>query len=119
MDVIRQTAANTALRFLPAGRASCRVCQFEKFAVKNDAAEPIGELEGFIIDPPARKIRYMVVHPRGLLSRSCLVPLSDARLDAEAEALLVDEPLSRCEPFRASRYPEVSDEDVLTAVFAA
>jgi hypothetical protein len=95
------------------------VCQFEKFAVKNDAAEPIGNLEGFIIDPPARKIRYVVVNPRGLFSRPCLVPVPGARLDGEAEALLVDEPLSRCEPFDASRYPEVSDEDVITAVFAA
>jgi hypothetical protein len=95
------------------------VCQFEKLAVKNDAAEPIGDLKGFIVDPPARKVRFVVVHPRGTFSRSRLVPMPGARLDAESEALLVDEPLSDCERFDASRYPEVSDEDVLTAVFAA
>jgi len=117
--VARETAANTALRFLPAERVRCGACHFEQFAVKNESAEPIGKLEGFIVDPPARKIRFVVVHPRGVLSRSCLVPLSDARLDQEAEALLVDAPLSRCEPFDSSRYPEVSDEDVITAVFAA
>ena len=114
-----KTAANTALRFLPAGRVKFGMYQFAKFSVKNESAEPIGNLAGFIIDPPARKIRYVVVNPRGLFSRPCLVPVPGARLDGEAEALLVDEPLSRCEPFEASRYPVVSDEDVITAVFAA
>jgi hypothetical protein len=117
--VLRETTANTALRFLPADRTRFGRCQIEKFAVKNESAEPIGELEGFIIDPPARKIRYVVVHPRGFLSRPCLVPLPGTRLDTESATLLVEEPLSGCEPFDAARFPEVSDEDVLTAVFAA
>jgi hypothetical protein len=95
------------------------VCQFENFAVKNDSAEPIGELEGFIIDPPARKIRYVVVHPRGFFARPCLVPVLGARLDTESEALLVDGSLSRCEPFDRSSYPDLTDDDVLTALFAA
>jgi PRC-barrel domain len=117
--VAAQTVANKTLRFLPADKARFGLCHFEKFAVKNDSAERIGELEGFIIDPPARKIRFVVVHPRGLFSRPCLVPLPGARIDAESEALHVDETLSRCEPFDSSRYPELSDDDVITALFAA
>lgn len=116
-----QTAANKTLRFLPAEKARLGLCHFEKFAVKNDSAERerIGELEGFIIDPPARKIRYVVVHPRGMFSRPRLVPLPGARIDAQSEALLVDESLSRCEAFDEARYPELSDDDVITALFAA
>jgi hypothetical protein len=48
-----------------------------------------------------------------------LVPLPGARLDPEREALLVEGPLSGYERFEASRFPEMTDEDVLTAVFAA
>jgi PRC-barrel domain len=119
LDVAAQIPANKALRFLPAEKARYGVCQFEKFAVKNESAERIGVLEGFIIDPPARKIRYAVVHPRGFFTRPCLVPVPGARIDAREEALLVDESLSSCEPFDASRFPELSDDDVLTALFAA
>jgi hypothetical protein len=114
-----EIAANTALRFLPAERVRCGVYRFERFAVKNEAAEPIGDLAGFIIDPPARKVRFAVVNPRGLFARPCLVPVADARLDSEAEALMVNDSLSGCEAFDRARFPEISDEDVLTAVFAA
>jgi PRC-barrel domain len=119
VDVAAEIPANKTLRFLPAEKARFGLCHFEKFAVKNDSAERIGELEGFIIDPPARKLRYVVVHPRGMFSRPRLVPLPGARIDAQSEALLVDESLSRCEPFDSARYPEISDDDVITALFAA
>jgi PRC-barrel domain len=117
--VTRETAANKALRFLPVERVRCGVYNFEHFAVKNEAAESIGDLEGFIVDPPARKVRYAVVNPHGFFARPRLVPVPGTRVDTEHEALLVDDPISRCEPFESSRFPELSDEDVLTAVFAA
>lgn len=115
-----ETTVNKALRFLPVERVRCGVYNFEHFAVRNESAEPIGDLEGFIVDPPARKVRYAVVNPRGLFARPRLVPVPGARVDTESEALLVDgPPLSRCETYDSSRFPELSDEDVLTAVFAA
>lgn len=114
-----QVIANTALRFLPAQKVRCGACHFEQFAVKNGSEERIGALEGFIVDPPARKVRYVVVNPHGLFTRPRLVPMPGARIDAESEALLVAGSLSRCEPFDRALYPDLSDEDVLTAVFAA
>jgi hypothetical protein len=117
--VAAQVTANTALRFLPARKVRIGACHFEKFAVKNESGERIGALAGFIVDPGARKTHHAVVHPRGLFAQPCLVPIPGIRINAESETLFVDGPLSRCEPFDRSRYPEFSDEDVMTAVFAA
>lgn len=115
----RGSPSESTLRYLPARRVRCGVYNGQSLSVENESAEPIGDLDGFIVDPPARKVCYAVVHPRGIFARPRLVPLPGTRLDAEREALLVDGPLSRCEPFDAARFPELSDEDVLTAVFAA
>jgi hypothetical protein len=117
--VAAEVIANTALRFLPARKVRIGACHFEKFLVKNESGERMGALEGFIVEPGARKIRYAVVHPRGLLAQPCLVPLPGTRIDAESETLVVDGSLSGCEPFDRSSYPKFSDEDVVTAVFAA
>lgn len=114
-----EVTANTALRFLPARKVRIGACHFEKFSVKNESQERIGALEGFIVEPGARKIRYAVVNPRGLFAQPCLVPIPGTRINAESETLFVDGPLSGCEPFDRSSYPAFSDEDVVTAVFAA
>jgi hypothetical protein len=114
-----ERAVKSPLRYLPARRVRCGVFNGKALRVENDSAEPIGKLDGFLIDPSARKARFVVVHSRGFLPQPRLVPLEGARLNPEREALLVEGPLSRYEAFEASRFPEMSDEDVLTAVFAA
>jgi hypothetical protein len=119
MEMPRQAPAQTSLRYLPADRVKCGEYRFEQLAVKNASAEPIGDLDGFIVDPPARKVRFAVVHPRGMFATRRLVPVPGVRFDPSRDALLVDASISRCEPFDASRFPEFSDEDVMTAVFAA
>jgi hypothetical protein len=112
--------ANSPFRYLPARRVRCGVFNGKSLRVVNDSAQSIGNLDGLIIDPSARKARFVVIQPRGFLPQQPrLVPLPGARLDPEREALLVEGPLSGYERFEASRFPEMTDEDVLTAVFAA
>jgi PRC-barrel domain len=109
-----------ALRYIPAGQVRWGGTPLPRLNVRNDG-EPLGKLEGFIISPSARRVRYAVVQPYGFFEKPRLVPLAGARLDkANGGSLLVDdEEISRCETFDAERYPRMSDDDLLTAVFAA
>jgi hypothetical protein len=112
-------AANSVFRYLPARRVRCGVFNGKALHVENESAEPIGKLDGFLIDPSARKALFAVVQPRGFFPQPRLIPLEGARLDPQREALLVEGPVSQYERFEAARVPEMSDEDVLTAVVAA
>jgi hypothetical protein len=109
-----------ALRYIPAGQVRWGGTALPRLTVRN-GAEQLGKLEGFVICPPTRKVRYAVVQPYGFFEKPRLVPLSGARLDqANGGSLLVDdEGIMRCETFDAKRYPRMSDDDLLTAVFAA
>lgn len=47
-----------------------------------DPTGTIGRVKGFIVDPVARRLRYLVVQTSGLLHRTkVVVPLSLARID--------------------------------------
>jgi hypothetical protein len=109
-----------ALRYIPAGQVRCGGTALPRLTVRN-GEEPLGKLEGFIVSPSSRKVRYAVVQPHGFFEKPRLVPLDDARLEqGNGGSLLVDdEEITRCETFDAERYPRMSDDDLLTAVFAA
>jgi hypothetical protein len=109
-----------ALRYIPAGQVRWGGTPLPRLTVRN-GAEPLGKLEGFIISPSSRKVRYAVVQPYGFFEKPRLVPLADARIDQEngGSLRIDDEEITRCETFEADRYPRMSDDDLLTAVFAA
>ncbi|HEX2445918.1 MAG TPA: PRC-barrel domain-containing protein [Vicinamibacterales bacterium] len=109
-----------ALRYIPAGQVRCGGTPLPRLTVRN-GAEQLGKLEGFIVSPSSRKVRYAVVQPHGFFEKPRLVPLAAAHLDqADGGSLHVDdEEIARCETFDAERYPRMSDDDLLTAVFAA
>lgn len=84
--------------------------------------ETVGRLEGIVIDPIRRNVRYFVVASRAWLqSHRHLVPVTPARLDVERKALHVDiEPddLPRYRQVRAGMFPKYSDDDLMAALFA-
>ena len=109
-----------ALRYIPAGKVRCGGTPLPRLTVRN-GAESLGKLEGFIVCPSTRKVRYAVVQPYGFFEKPRLLPLTDARIEhADGGSLHVDDQeISRYETFDAERFPRMSDDDLLTAVFAA
>jgi hypothetical protein len=108
------------LRYIPAGQVRWGGTPLPRLTVRN-GSEQLGKLEGFIICPSTRKVRYAVVQPYGFFEKPRLLPLAGAHLEHENGGSLQvdDEEISRCEKFDAERYPRMSDDDLLTAVFAA
>ena len=89
------------------------------FEVITSAGKRLGEFDGLIVDPPERRIRFLVVHRNGLFGqRRLLVPMSATRLDVDHRALQVDlESGADCPAFDAQAFAPFSDEDLLSAMF--
>lgn len=84
------------------------------------AAGVIGELEGFVVEPLTRRLRYFVVRTTGLFGRTKLMPATAARIDMETRAIeLLDEDIAESsQVFKPELFPAFSDEDLLAAVFS-
>jgi hypothetical protein len=91
-----------------------------KLATEKD--EALGTLDGVVIDPAERRIRYFVVQRQGwfrsrriLLSADRPAQMTD---DRRTLRLPVDpDELTRCEEFDGTSIPAFSDEHLLTALF--
>lgn len=84
-------------------------------------AETVGSLDGIVIDPVGRHLRFFVVRPHASIAfRRHLVPATAARLDSEHKALHMEiEPgdLARFPEVRSDTFPPYSDEDLIAALF--
>src|SRR5262249_60950838 len=84
--------------------------------------EKLGTLDGVLIDPSQRRVRYFVVESRGWLGRKRYLLSADepAHLEPEDHILRLEsaaDDVAR-RSFDPSSVPEFSDEDLLTAIFA-
>jgi hypothetical protein len=86
--------------------------------------EQIGDVDGVLIDPAARCIRFYVIaaRRRWLGRRRYLLPADQpALLEREGRVLRfeIDETaLKSCQEFRNQEVPEFSDMDLVSAIFA-
>ena len=79
------------LRYVAAGRVDVQSLDLTRFFVESEDARPVGRLSGFLIDPVARQLRYLVVESRRFLGTARrLVPFTSAQVDAERGALKID-----------------------------
>ena len=110
----------TRLRYLSADHVEGPRSTFERFEVRNVDDEKIGRLDGVLVDPPARRMRYLVVDVGTFRHRLHLVPLEATRVDHDAHALRVDmerDDMASAPPFDPHTVVRFSDEDLLTAMF--
>lgn len=65
------------------------------------ATKILGRLQGFLVDPVAHRLRYMVVRTTGLLKKTSLLPMTEARIDMGARAIQIldQEAIAQSEPF--------------------
>ena len=65
------------------------------------ATKILGRLQGFLVDPVGHRLRYLVVRTTGLLKKTSLLPVTDARIDMGAHAIQIldQEAIAQSEPF--------------------
>jgi len=93
----------------------------EHLDVMTRAGNKIGTFDGVIVEPTERRVRYLVVDRGRLLHKRCLIPLLEARVDAEHHSLSLDvddADASQWQQFDPSSFPPFSDDDLITAMFA-
>ena len=79
------------LRYLDADDVDDAVVDYDGLDVYGTDGEKIGDVDGFIIDPDARRVNYVVVDSGGwFTSRRLLLPIGHASLSADRRALQAD-----------------------------
>src|SRR5215212_9314063 len=100
-------ATETRLRHLEAARVQTPVGSLDHIPVLSPTTGSLGQLEGIIIDPTERHVRYYVVESHRLFkTHRYLLPDAQMRLDPDCKALHVD-----IEANELSNMPELDDEE--------
>jgi hypothetical protein len=109
-----------SLRYIDASHVESGVTGLAGFEVLTATGRKLGNLDGLIVDPPERSIRYAVVRRSRRLPERLLVPLTVAQLDIEGKALQVDvENDADCTEVEAGAFPEFSTRDSQSAILTA
>jgi hypothetical protein len=92
--------------------------------VRDRSVRPLGTLEGLVVDPTTRSVRYIVLTPIHYDNRQRQVlPWNSGavRIDSDGHGLWLDvpsNPTSRCECFDTASVQPFSDDDLITMIFA-
>lgn len=113
----------THLCYLNASKVDSPVGALAHLDVQTENGEDVGELDGVLIEPTARRIRYYVIAlGRRFGRRRYLLPAeASAQLEDNNKALRFPIDLlglKSCREFRKGDVREFSDTDVLSAMFA-
>ena len=113
----------SALRYIAAGDVNTPVGRLDGTVLVSPSEETVGTLDGMIIDPIERSVRFFVVRSRNWLkTHRHLVPALPARLDSEHKRLHVDieaDELPQLPQVRSNTFERYSDDDLIAALFAA
>lgn len=108
------------LRYIEAARVEGLHHQLDGLEVRTPTGKRLGSLDGFIVDPAARRVRSFVVRGPGFFRhRRYLVPLCPAQLDTEHQTLRVDPEDDEPSAFDPSAFETFSDDDVMAALFGS
>jgi len=112
--------AASQLCYLAADHLEGPLPSFDGLDLRTFDDEPIGRLDGIIIDRPAKRMRYFVVDTGDRAHHRVLLPLCPTKVDPQMHALRVDVDegdLQRCEEFHQDEFRTLSDEDLRKVVF--
>jgi hypothetical protein len=106
------------LRYLEAARVESDGVRLGGIAVEVPGLGRIGNIDGVIVEPGARRLRYFVIATED--RRRYLMPLEPMRLDTLHPAVEV---VSRAEPegwteFDPQAFDEFDDNDLVAALFS-
>jgi hypothetical protein len=112
-DAIARTPAEPVrLCYLDAMHLEGPLPEFDGAEVRTSSDRKIGHLDGIVVDPAARRVRYLVVDTAKSPGRHrYLVPVDATRVDVKHRALCVEvdrTDLARCEEFDADAFSHFS-----------
>lgn len=103
------------LFYVDAGDIDDDRVDYDGLDVLDPAGQKLGDVDGFIVQEDTRRPYYIVVDSGGWFSsRSFLVPIGHARLDAGNKALRVDldkSVVQRFPDYDSTRFAQMSDEE--------
>ena len=113
---------NSQLCYLEAGQVTGPCGGLQGVTLSTERAEALGPLDGVVIDPSERRIRYFVVQRQGWLRRGRFLLSADrpAQMTKDSRELRLPverDELKSCEDFDAQSIPKFSDEHLLAALF--
>jgi hypothetical protein len=104
------------LRYLDADDVADDTIDYDGLDVYGPDGQKIGDVDGFIIDPAARRVNYVVVDSGGwFTSRRLLLPIGHASIAADRRSLQVDvtrDALRRLPEYDEERFREMTDDDL-------
>ena len=116
-------ATESRLRHLNAAKVETPLGSLDHIPVLSPTTGSLGELEGIIIDPNERHVRYYVVESRRWLkTHRYLLPDAQMRLDPDCRALHADlerDDLPNLPELHDEEFPPFSDDDFMTTMFAS
>lgn len=110
------------LRYVDAECVRCSAGNLAGFRVCTEDAQPLGSINGVLISPSSRQLKYFVIQTPGrfLQRRYLLSADSGTTVQEDQKTLLIgarrDE--VELESFQAQSVPDFSDTDLLEAVFS-
>jgi hypothetical protein len=112
---------STTLRYLDAAHVRHPTGTLADVEVRTENAEALGRVDGIVVEPSQRKVRYVVVERPSLLKRRrYMVPVDGvARLDAENQTIEIDSDWESLRRFDPSAIPGFADDDLIETMFAA
>lgn len=118
----RMESPDTRLRYISAAKVQTPVGELlDQIDVLDNDDSSVGKLEGIVVDPAERQVRYYVVKSERPY-RHFLLPLVPATIDTAHKAMHVDArqgDLDELEDGPAEAFPAFSDDDLLTALFSS
>jgi hypothetical protein len=116
------TAIEPRLRYLDAHRVDTPAGRLDGAVLVSPGKAKLGTLEGVLVDPQQRQVRYYVVESKHgfFSSRHYLLPLTATRLDRDHHTLEVDveaDEIQELPDVDPDDLPRFSDDDLLTALF--
>jgi hypothetical protein len=105
---------SSGLRYLDADDVDDAVVDFDGLNVYGSDGHKVGDVDGFIIDAGARRVKYVVVDSGGWFSsRRLLLPIGHAALAPDRKSLQVDmtrKALERLPPFHHEEFGTLRDD---------
>jgi uncharacterized protein YrrD len=80
--------------------------------------EQLGSVQGVLVDPASRRLRYFVVERASALRRRRYLLAADTLATLDEKTLRVDAHASDLERFDPRTVPAFSDDDTIAAMFA-
>ncbi len=104
------------LKYVPASAMQDATLELRHMKVRNNAAEDLGRVDGFVVNESSGSPRYLVVDAGGWLnSKQFLVPIGQVHLERDREALLVPlskEQITHFPGFDLDEFKTLSDQDI-------